>query len=407
MTPAIAWMSVVLPAPFAPTTATNSPRRDVEVDVVQHRRCVPRRSVRPRTSMSGCRGSPCGAVGRRRVASTALGVRARLSAAESAAIGARRCRLRLERCAQLARASAAADRARSPPAAGAARPAPTTGSQTPIACSSSARSRSTVVDRAVGDEPALLVEHDDPVDEADGRVEVVLDEQDRAVARRRPARRGRRRPLRCPAGRGSRSARRARAAASPSRARTRSRVAAVRRPRGDRGSRCAAPRGPTRRSAASARASTSATGIRRFSGPNATSSSSVPVTSCASGSWKTMPTRVLSSATVGARRCRRRRPRPCPRRRPAPRAGSGRSARGSAWTCPIRSGPSSSTTSPGGDVEGDGCRGRRASSPSWVIARSRTRSSGRRRAVRRGSAPRMRGERRIALECGHGSSQQE
>ena len=36
MTPAIAWMSVVLPAPFAPTTATNSPASHVEVDVVEH-----------------------------------------------------------------------------------------------------------------------------------------------------------------------------------------------------------------------------------------------------------------------------------------------------------------------------------------------------------------------------------
>ena len=38
------------------------------------------------------------------------------------------------------------------------------------------------VHRAVGDETAVLVEHDDAVDEADRGVEVVLDEQDRAVA---------------------------------------------------------------------------------------------------------------------------------------------------------------------------------------------------------------------------------
>ncbi len=39
------------------------------------------------------------------------------------------------------------------------------------------------IHRAVGDEPALLVEHHGAVDEPDRRVEVVLDEQDRAVAR--------------------------------------------------------------------------------------------------------------------------------------------------------------------------------------------------------------------------------
>ena len=38
------------------------------------------------------------------------------------------------------------------------------------------------VDRAVGDEPALLVEHDGTIDETDRRVEIVLHEQDRAIA---------------------------------------------------------------------------------------------------------------------------------------------------------------------------------------------------------------------------------
>ncbi len=37
------------------------------------------------------------------------------------------------------------------------------------------------VDRAVGEEASGVVEHDDTIDEPDGRVEVVLDEDDRAV----------------------------------------------------------------------------------------------------------------------------------------------------------------------------------------------------------------------------------
>ena len=40
------------------------------------------------------------------------------------------------------------------------------------------------VGRSVGDEAAVVVEHDDPVDEAHGGVEVVLDEHDRTVAGR-------------------------------------------------------------------------------------------------------------------------------------------------------------------------------------------------------------------------------
>jgi hypothetical protein len=38
------------------------------------------------------------------------------------------------------------------------------------------------VDGPVDEEPALLIQDDDPVDEADCRIEVVLDEQDRLVA---------------------------------------------------------------------------------------------------------------------------------------------------------------------------------------------------------------------------------
>ena len=130
---------------------------------------------------------------------------------------------------------------------------------------------------------------------------------------------------------------------------------------------------PTRRSALSARASTSAAGRRRFSGPNATSSSNVPVTSCASGSWNTIPTWVDSCATecVAASI-------PATSTRPVNAAGTacGMSpfmARESV-DLPEPLGPRSSTTSPR-DTSNDTDAGVAASSPSCVIPTSRSCSS--------------------------------
>ena len=288
-------------------------RSDVEVDVVQHGRAsaaereVAHLDERLRRSLSEgrfdslMRLAPCGSprprrkrAGAPRSASSAACSSAGVSGSGSSAKPARR------------RRSAASADDRQPDAHGVQLVGATA---------------QHLVDGAVGGQAALLVEHDDAVDEADGRVEVVLDEQDRSIALGDELGEGVVDLLDAPAGRGWRSVRRARAAASPSRGRRRSRVAAGRRPRGGRGSRSGAPTGrpgaaPPRRERAP-----SATGIRRFSGPKATSSRSVPVTSCASGSWKTMrdARAELRDGRVG--RCRRRRLRRCRRPRRAPRAG--------------------------------------------------------------------------------------
>ncbi len=198
------------------------------------------------------------------------------------------------------------------------------GSQTPSSCSSSARAAQHVVDRSVGDDDALGVEHDDPIDEADGGIEIVLDEQDGAVAGRDELAERGVHLFDARGDRGSRWARPARAAVNPSRGRTRSRAAGDRRPRGGRGSRRDAPRArrdavrPRRVRARRRRASAGSPG------PKATSSSSVPVTSCASGSWNTIATWVVSSATDAPRVSRPATSTRARRASPAPRAARGR-----------------------------------------------------------------------------------
>ena len=271
----------------------------------------------------------------------------------------RRAALRLERGAQLGRRQRAAGRARSP--ARRSRSAAIVDDRQPHAHGVQlvGAAAQHLVDGAVGGEAAVVVEHDDPVDEADGGVEVVLDEQDRAVAGRDELGERGVDLLDARAGRGSRSARRARAGASPSRGRTRSRGAGGRRPTAGRGSRTAAPRG--RRGAARPRRA-------RAPRPPASADSRVrrrprraPCRSRAArrGPGRPCATRVLSSATgvVGVSS-------PSTSTVPVTSAGhgvrdAGRSARASSVDLPDPLGPSSSTTSPGRDVEGDGCRSRR------------------------------------------------
>ena len=83
-TPAIAWMSVVLPAPFAPTIATNSPGADIEVDAVEHAGAAPvegepahgdERAAAGRSAIARALGRPAGArdPGARREAASPAG----------------------------------------------------------------------------------------------------------------------------------------------------------------------------------------------------------------------------------------------------------------------------------------------------------------------------------------------
>ena len=103
-----------------------------------------------------------------------------------------------------------------------------------------------VASRAVEGECPVAIEDDDPVDEVDGGVEVVLDEQDRAplpgAVWSGDDARGLRRPPRSRPDRGSPSARRGRGGRCPWPGRRRSRVAVGLRPRGGRGSRPGVPR---------------------------------------------------------------------------------------------------------------------------------------------------------------------
>ena len=182
MTPAIAWMRVVLPAPLAPTTATNSPAATVEVDVVQDG--GPAAAEREAAHLDERSRAVLGSIGR-----APLGVdrsigRGPRTVADERCVGGRR------RPGAGSASSAACSSAGVSGSGSSAKPArrsrsaasAETGSHTPIAWSSSARRAQHIVDGAVGGEAALLVEHDDAVDEADGRIEVVLDEQDRLVA---------------------------------------------------------------------------------------------------------------------------------------------------------------------------------------------------------------------------------
>ena len=131
---------------------------------------------------------------------------------------------------------------------------------------------------------------------------------------------------------------------------------------------------PTRRSASSTRLSTTSSGSRRFSGPNATSSYTLPVTICASGSWNTIATRVLSVA-VGALAVS------MPPASTVPIMAVGRACGMSPLRArvsvdlPEPEGPSRSTTSPASmskvTSRGEGC-----AASAWVRERSRTLSRG-------------------------------
>ena len=235
-----------------------------------------------------------------------------------------------------------------------------------------------LVDRAVGDEPALLVEHDDAIDEADGRVEIVLDEQDRAVAVRDQL--GERRvdlfdALRIEV-RGrlvqheQRRTHRERARdreSLPSAARQAVGVLGAALPQPD-----AAQRG---------------LGARRAPRPPASAGSRVRTrprrAACRSPAARRGPGRPCRRACSARRPWssarRGRRPRSCPRTSAGTACGIRPFSARVSVDLPDPLGPSSSTTSPGAmsKLTTDGGAG--VARPSWVIARSRTRSSGSRR----------------------------
>jgi hypothetical protein len=302
-TPASAWMRVVLPAPFAPTIAVRTAFRDVEIDSVQDLGPSPV-TVSPRARMIGGDasqrrsrrrdGEPSrnrrASGARRNVCSLPDGVRER--GPSSCGVSGKRHRGTV--------ALLPADRSAASVAAG---------SHTPIATSSSACSRMTSAAGPSNTTGALAVEHDRAGDEAHRRIEVVLHEQDRAIAGRDDiGERGvhvvdalrvevRRRLVEHDQRRAHREGTRDREALPPAAGEPIGvLVAALPEPH-------PAQRLLGREDAPRRRQ-------QQFSGPNATSSYTVPVTICASGSWNTIATCVLSVA-VCASPCRSRPPRPC------------------------------------------------------------------------------------------------
>ena len=131
---------------------------------------------------------------------------------------------------------------------------------------------------------------------------------------------------------------------------------------------------PIRRRAASARASTSATGNRRFSRANAASSSTDPVTICASGSWNTVDTELLSVAIgVVATSCPHTET--LPETAASSECGMRPLSASASVDLPDPLGPSSSTTSPA-CTSNETSRTAGSLAPQCVIVRSRTRRSG-------------------------------
>ena len=195
---------------------------------------------------------------------------------------------------------------------------------------------------AAGPSAASLpgVEHQHARADVEHQVEVVRRDQLRAgqlADRVRSGRAGR-------AGRGTRSARRAAAPPAASPARPRAPPAACRRRRAGtaRGRRRRAATRP-RASASSARAFASSGVAPRFSGPNATSSSTVGLKSWSSGFWNTMPmvsgSFLRCAGSAGSRPHDARLARACPASTPHSRRNS--------VVLPAPFGPTSATHSPG------------------------------------------------------------
>ena len=270
----------------------------------------------------------------------------------------------VERGAQLGgREGQRVERDTRPPAAAAPR-ASTTGSQTPIvvqlvgaARAGRRRSVPSTTRRPVA------VEHDDPVDEADGGVEVVLDEQDRAVARGDEVGEGgvdlvdalrvevRRRLVEHE----QRRSHRQRAGDRESLA------AAAREPVGVLGR--GAPtgrRGAARPRRARAPRRPAAAGSR---GRTRTSSRTVPVTSCASGSWNTIATCVAQLRRPSRSAVSSPPTSTVPSTRPGTACGMRPLSASASVDLPEPLGPSSSTTSPACDVERHTRRGSRHPRP--------------------------------------------
>ncbi len=143
-------------------------------------------------------------------------------------------------------------------------------------------------DRSIG-------HRDHPVRRGQAALEPVLGEHDRRVGvlveppqQRRTARRPRPDPA-------ARSARRARSAPAARRARRRARRAGARRPTARRSDGRAGARSRARAPPPRPPRATAGAGSPRFSSGNASSARTVPITTCVSGSWNSVPTAAASS----------------------------------------------------------------------------------------------------------------
>ena len=278
-----------------------------------------------------------------------------------------------------------------------------TGSHTPSASSSSARSRSTArTGPSMTRRPAASSTTTRSTKSIAG-VEVVLDEHDGVVALVRELARARRRPRRCPAGSrlavGSSSTSSGRAHRQGARDRE-PLPAAARQPVGIVGAslpEADAPQGPL--------GACEHVGDRH---PEVLGAERHLVEQRAGdqlrvGVLEDHARRACSARPPSCSRRRARRPRPCPRTSAGTACGMRPSSASVSVDLPDPLGPSRSTTSPGADVEAHGGGG------GGILALVRDReiahaeqgcgavTPGRRR-LRRGG--------RIALECGHGSSQE-